>query len=78
MTTVGNKKYSSDELELKNICEGKCVIFTIFIGVFDKPKGGTFNLRECHSLLCQTVHNDVTYSYDPRTDMIFTICTNIE
>lgn len=72
MTTVGNKRDSGDELELKDICEGKCVIFTTFIGVFHKPKGGTLNSREYHWLLCQTVHNDVTYSYDPRTDMIFT------
>lgn len=74
MTTVENRKNSSYELVLKDMSEGKRVIFTTFIGVVNKPNGGTLNLRECHSLVCQAVHNDITYCHDPVTDVIYTRC----
>lgn len=61
MTTVENKGNNSYELVLKDMSEGKRVIFTAFIGVFHKPKRETLNLREYHSLVCQTVHNDVLF-----------------
>lgn len=40
MATVNNKGSGSYELALKDMGEKKGVIFTTFVGVFTKPKGG--------------------------------------
>lgn len=74
MTTKENKEDRSYKSVLNDMSVGKRVIFTTYIGVVDKPNGGTLNLPECHSFVYQVVHNDVTYCHDLVTDVIYTRC----
>lgn len=60
ITTVG-KRASSYKFVLKGICVGKRIMFTTYIRVFINQKE-TLNLHECHYLVCQSVHNDMSWS----------------
>lgn len=53
---------------------GQASKFTIYIGIFNKPKGETLNLHKCHSLVCLTVHDDITYCHDSIKEVIYTRC----
>lgn len=50
------------------------VVVSIPIGIFNKPRGGTLNVHQCHSIVCTTDHNDITFAHDPVTDVIYTRC----
>lgn len=72
ITTKEDKSDSNYKLVLRYTREGKRIIFTTYIGVFHKQNGETLNLRECHSLIRETTHNDIKYCHDPVTDIIYT------
>lgn len=52
--------------------ETKQILFEIEVGYFDKS-GRLLNLTEAHNIICKRKHK-VTYSHDPRTDVIYTKC----
>lgn len=74
MTTVWHRHDDNYVLTLKDMSKDNRILFSTPIGVFHKPRDGTLNLFECHSMIYKTNHNDITNCHDPITDAIYARC----
>lgn len=62
------------ELLLEDMSKNRIEIFKISLKEFNKPGSSSLNLYECHSLICNTTHDNITCCHDLVTDVIYTKC----